>query len=178
MARKIDKTIKLCVICGDKAKGINFNVLTCMSCKAFFRRNALRKKDMKCPFNDACQIDKITRKFCSKCRLKKCFESGMKKEWILSDEEKRLIKEKILRNKIRKQQLESERKQQQRQQQNDNGRIDHQNVSSMNKKMTTTSSNGRRRRKNGSIKTENTTTVAAAVVDDKNVLIDNQQYRY
>lgn len=24
--------------------GINFNVLTCMSCKAFFRRNALRKK--------------------------------------------------------------------------------------------------------------------------------------
>lgn len=73
------KDVKLCVICGDKAKGINFNVLTCMSCKAFFRRNALRKKDMKCPFDDSCQIDKITRKFCSKCRLKKCFVSGMKK---------------------------------------------------------------------------------------------------
>ncbi|KAH9506924.1 zinc ion binding, variant 2 [Dermatophagoides farinae] len=96
-------------------------------------------------------------------------------EWILSDEEKRLIKEKILRNKIRKQQLESERKQQQRQQQNDNGRIDHQNVSSMNKKMTTTSSNGRRRRKNGSIKTENTTTVAAAVLMIKTQQLNHQE---
>ncbi|KAH9426438.1 zinc ion binding [Dermatophagoides pteronyssinus] len=135
MARKVDKTIKLCVICGDKAKGINFNVLTCMSCKAFFRRNALRKKDMKCPFNDTCQIDKITRKFCSKCRLKKCFESGMKKEWILSDEEKRLIKEKIMQNKIRKQQLELERKQQK---DNNNNSVDHHYVSMNKKTMTTT----------------------------------------
>lgn len=117
MARKVDKTPKLCVICGDRAKGINFNALTCMSCKAFFRRNALRNKEMKCPFNDSCQVDKITRKFCSKCRLKKCFDLGMKKEWILSDEEKRLIKEKIMRNRIRRQQQEMEIQQQQQQQQ-------------------------------------------------------------
>ncbi|UXI15481.1 Adaptin ear-binding coat-associated protein 1 [Sarcoptes scabiei] len=86
MARKADKTIKICMICGDKAKGVNFNVLTCMSCKAFFRRNALRKNDMKCPFNDTCQIDKITRKFCSKCRLKKCFDCGMKKVSLYIEE--------------------------------------------------------------------------------------------
>lgn len=32
----------ICRICGDRARGLNFDVLTCMSCKAFFRRNALK----------------------------------------------------------------------------------------------------------------------------------------
>ncbi len=42
------KTIELkpsslvCLVCGDVARGWNFEVITCMSCKAFFRRNALR----------------------------------------------------------------------------------------------------------------------------------------
>lgn len=30
----------ICVICGDRAIGYNYNVLSCGSCKAFFRRNA------------------------------------------------------------------------------------------------------------------------------------------
>jgi hypothetical protein len=33
----------ICLVCGDVARGLNFDVITCMSCKAFFRRNALRK---------------------------------------------------------------------------------------------------------------------------------------
>jgi hypothetical protein len=32
----------ICQICGDKARGINFDVMTCMSCKAFFRRHAIQ----------------------------------------------------------------------------------------------------------------------------------------
>lgn len=32
----------VCRICGDVARGLNFDVMTCMACKAFFRRNALR----------------------------------------------------------------------------------------------------------------------------------------
>ena len=35
---------KLCNVCGDKALGYNFNALTCESCKAFFRRKALKNK--------------------------------------------------------------------------------------------------------------------------------------
>lgn len=31
----------LCRVCGDIARGNNFQVVTCMSCKSFFRRNAL-----------------------------------------------------------------------------------------------------------------------------------------
>jgi hypothetical protein len=35
---------KVCGVCGDKAFGYNFNAVTCESCKAFFRRNALKNK--------------------------------------------------------------------------------------------------------------------------------------
>jgi hypothetical protein len=34
----------ICLICGDVARGINFDVMTCMSCKTFFRRHALKSK--------------------------------------------------------------------------------------------------------------------------------------
>jgi len=34
--------VNKCLVCGDIARGINFDVMTCMSCKAFFRRNAIR----------------------------------------------------------------------------------------------------------------------------------------
>lgn len=35
---------KKCGVCGDRALGYNFNAITCESCKAFFRRNALKNK--------------------------------------------------------------------------------------------------------------------------------------
>ena len=35
---------KICSVCGDQALGYNFNAITCESCKAFFRRNALKEK--------------------------------------------------------------------------------------------------------------------------------------
>ena len=31
-----------CLVCGDKSIGFNFGVKTCMACKAFFRRNAVK----------------------------------------------------------------------------------------------------------------------------------------
>ena len=39
-----DGTQLVCVICGDRALGYNFDAITCESCKAFFRRNALKTK--------------------------------------------------------------------------------------------------------------------------------------
>lgn len=38
------KDAKKCGVCGDHALGSNFNAITCESCKAFFRRNALKTK--------------------------------------------------------------------------------------------------------------------------------------
>lgn len=35
---------RICRVCGDKALCYNFGVITCESCKAFFRRNAMSEK--------------------------------------------------------------------------------------------------------------------------------------
>lgn len=93
---------KICGVCGDRALGYNFNAVSCESCKAFFRRNALRKKDFRCPFTENCNISPVTRRFCQKCRLDKCFNIGMRKEYIMSEEDKVLKRQKIEQNRAKK----------------------------------------------------------------------------
>ena len=100
MDGKVD--LKVCGVCGDKALGYNFNAVTCESCKAFFRRNALAKKDFRCPFNEQCQITTVTRRFCQKCRLEKCFSIGMRKDYIMSEQDKVLKRQKIEENRAKK----------------------------------------------------------------------------
>lgn len=94
--RKRDRQDLICVVCHASAIGYNFDQITCESCKAFFRRNALNNNKLKCRFgtND-CTISLETRKRCKYCRLKKCFEKGLRKEWIMSEEEKIRKKQKI-----------------------------------------------------------------------------------
>ncbi|VEN46287.1 unnamed protein product [Callosobruchus maculatus] len=94
--------LKLCLVCGDKALGYNFNAITCESCKAFFRRNALVEKVYKCPFNNNCDITTVTRRFCQKCRLDKCFTIGMCKDLIMSEQDKVAKRQKIEENRVRK----------------------------------------------------------------------------
>ncbi|CAG0915363.1 unnamed protein product [Notodromas monacha] len=48
------------------------------------------------------KVDAVTRRFCQRCRLRKCFDVGMKKEWIMSDEEKVKKKQKIEANRVRR----------------------------------------------------------------------------
>ncbi|CAF0897756.1 unnamed protein product [Adineta ricciae] len=86
---KRPNTTLICVVCGDSALGYNFDAISCESCKAFFRRNALRPLDrLKCRGAGNCEITVENRKRCKRCRLEKCFKMGMRKEWILTDEEK------------------------------------------------------------------------------------------
>ncbi|CAF1163186.1 unnamed protein product [Rotaria sp. Silwood1] len=95
--RKRDRHDLICVVCHAPAMGYNFDQITCESCKAFFRRNALNNANrLKCRVgtND-CIISLETRKRCKYCRLKKCFDKGLRKEWIMSEEEKRTKKQKI-----------------------------------------------------------------------------------
>ncbi|XP_063704782.1 nuclear hormone receptor HR96 [Culicoides brevitarsis] len=93
---------RTCQVCGDKALGYNFNAVTCESCKAFFRRNALTKKEFTCPFNQNCEITVVTRRFCQKCRLTRCFDIGMKKEYIMSETEKVEKRKKIELNRAKR----------------------------------------------------------------------------
>ncbi|XP_053671778.1 nuclear hormone receptor HR96 [Anopheles nili] len=102
MAANGGTSSKICSVCGDKALGYNFNAVTCESCKAFFRRNALSTKSFTCPFNENCDVTIVTRRFCQKCRLEKCFRIGMKKEYIMSEEDKVLKRKKIEQNRAKK----------------------------------------------------------------------------
>lgn len=62
----------------------------------------MAKKDFKCPFNEQCEITTVTRRFCQKCRLEKCFSIGMKKDHIMSDEEKIVKRQKIEENRAKR----------------------------------------------------------------------------
>uniref|UniRef100_A0A1I8II29 Nuclear receptor n=1 Tax=Macrostomum lignano TaxID=282301 RepID=A0A1I8II29_9PLAT len=79
---------RVCAVCGDPASGYNFDRLTCESCKAFFRRNALkaREKIKPCSRGGGCDVSGSQRKHCPTCRLEKCVRVGMKKELILPPE--------------------------------------------------------------------------------------------
>ncbi|CAF3615648.1 unnamed protein product [Adineta steineri] len=93
--------IRDCIICGSKAIGINFGAPTCAPCKAFFRRNARRKEilDTPCQHPDIqilegnnVDIDEMIVNYaeirrCSTCRLRRCFDVGMKQELVRTDEE-------------------------------------------------------------------------------------------
>jgi len=68
----------VCLVCGDTARGINFNVMSCMSCKTFFRRHGSRHKVyLICSSTNNCEINRQTRGCCSACRLNKCLTLGM-----------------------------------------------------------------------------------------------------
>ncbi|EPY76840.1 hypothetical protein CB1_001373019 [Camelus ferus] len=70
-----------CRVCGDKATGYHFNVMTCEGCKGFFRRAMKRNARPRCLFRKGtCEITRKTRRQCQACRLRKCLESGMRKE--------------------------------------------------------------------------------------------------
>ncbi|XP_034539179.1 androgen receptor isoform X1 [Notolabrus celidotus] len=76
---------RMCLICSDEASGCHYGALTCGSCKVFFKRAAeasglsvsTGKQKYLCASKNDCTIDKLRRKNCPSCRLKKCFEAGM-----------------------------------------------------------------------------------------------------
>ncbi|XP_061090341.1 androgen receptor-like isoform X2 [Conger conger] len=68
---------RTCLICGDEASGCHYGALTCGSCKVFFKRAAEGKQKYLCASINDCTIDKLRRKNCPSCRLKRCFAAGM-----------------------------------------------------------------------------------------------------
>ncbi|XP_071990282.1 progesterone receptor isoform X1 [Engystomops pustulosus] len=68
---------KVCLICGDEASGCHYGVLTCGSCKVFFKRAIEGQHNYLCAGRNDCIVDKIRRKNCPSCRLRKCCQAGM-----------------------------------------------------------------------------------------------------
>ncbi|XP_007902220.1 mineralocorticoid receptor [Callorhinchus milii] len=68
---------KVCLVCSDEASGCHYGVLTCGSCKVFFKRAVEGQQNYLCAGRNDCIIDKIRRKNCPACRLRKCLKAGM-----------------------------------------------------------------------------------------------------
>ncbi|XP_054038891.1 nuclear receptor subfamily 1 group I member 3 isoform X3 [Rissa tridactyla] len=77
---------KVCAVCGDRATGYHFHVMTCEGCKGFFRRSINKGVRFTCPFSRSCPVTKAKRRQCQACRLQKCLDVGMRKDMIMSAE--------------------------------------------------------------------------------------------
>lgn len=80
-----DSLEELCPVCGDKVSGYHYGLLTCESCKGFFKRTVQNKKVYTCVADRSCVIDKTQRKRCPYCRFQKCLNVGMKLEAVRHD---------------------------------------------------------------------------------------------
>ncbi|XP_069574404.1 glucocorticoid receptor-like isoform X1 [Brachyistius frenatus] len=97
------QTRKICLVCSDEASGCHYGVVTCGSCKVFFKRavegwrarqNTDGQHNYLCAGRNDCIIDKIRRKNCPACRFRKCLQAGMNLE---ARKNKKLIKMKVHR---------------------------------------------------------------------------------
>ncbi|NWI59067.1 GCR protein, partial [Calyptomena viridis] len=71
---------KLCLVCSDEASGCHYGVLTCGSCKVFFKRAVEGQHNYLCAGRNDCIIDKIRRKNCPACRYRKCLQGYLNLE--------------------------------------------------------------------------------------------------
>ncbi|GAA6218138.1 nuclear receptor subfamily 5 group A member 2-like [Lates japonicus] len=74
-----------CPICGDKVSGYHYGLLTCESCKGFFKRSVQNNKQYTCAEQQSCPMNLSQRKRCPSCRFQKCLAVGMKREAVRAD---------------------------------------------------------------------------------------------
>ncbi|XP_058271758.1 glucocorticoid receptor-like isoform X2 [Hemibagrus wyckioides] len=91
-ARPKGPNSKICLVCSDEASGCHYGVLTCGSCKVFFKRAVEGQHNYLCAGRNDCIIDKIRRKNCPACRFRKCLQAGMNLE---ARKNKKLIRLKV-----------------------------------------------------------------------------------
>nr|AGA54134.1 nuclear receptor subfamily 5 group A member 5 [Dicentrarchus labrax] len=74
-----------CPVCGDKVSGYHYGLLTCESCKGFFKRSVQNNKHYTCAEQQSCPMNLSQRKRCPSCRFQKCLAVGMKREAVRAD---------------------------------------------------------------------------------------------
>ncbi|CAL8089058.1 unnamed protein product [Calicophoron daubneyi] len=72
----------VCVICGDKASGRHYGVISCEGCKGFFKRSVRKQLTYVCRGSGQCPVDKRKRTRCQHCRLQQCIAKGMRREAV------------------------------------------------------------------------------------------------
>uniref|UniRef100_A0A668A9A8 Nuclear receptor subfamily 5, group A, member 5 n=1 Tax=Myripristis murdjan TaxID=586833 RepID=A0A668A9A8_9TELE len=74
-----------CPVCGDRVSGYHYGLLTCESCKGFFKRSVQNNKHYTCVEMQSCPMNPLQRKRCPYCRFQKCLAVGMKREAVRAD---------------------------------------------------------------------------------------------
>ncbi|CAD7091405.1 unnamed protein product [Hermetia illucens] len=73
-----------CEVCCDYSTGKHYGVYACDACAAFFQRSIRQRRQYDCTLGNlgSCIVDKEHRNLCRACRLRKCFEAGMKQQAV------------------------------------------------------------------------------------------------
>ncbi|KAH7725275.1 NHR-2 protein [Aphelenchoides avenae] len=78
-----------CSVCGDKASGFHYGVLSCEGCKGFFRRSVQANQTYQCPKNGKCVIERHSRNRCQSCRYERCLSVGMRRDSVRSENDRK-----------------------------------------------------------------------------------------
>ena len=73
-------SIDACVVCGDRASGRHYGVISCEGCKGFFKRSIRKQLGYQCRGSKDCEVTKYHRNRCQYCRLQKCLSMGMRSD--------------------------------------------------------------------------------------------------
>ncbi|CAL8107318.1 unnamed protein product [Calicophoron daubneyi] len=74
-----------CKVCGDKASGRHYGVVSCEGCKGFFKRSIRGHVSYVCRGDQNCLVNKAYRNRCQYCRLQKCLAVGMRSEAVQNE---------------------------------------------------------------------------------------------
>ncbi|CAB1319591.1 unnamed protein product [Coregonus sp. 'balchen'] len=76
---------RVCLICGDRATGLHYGIISCEGCKGFFKRSICNKRVYRCSRDKNCEMSRKQRNRCQYCRLLKCLQMGMNRKAIRED---------------------------------------------------------------------------------------------
>ncbi|CCD66972.1 Nuclear receptor domain-containing protein [Caenorhabditis elegans] len=71
-----------CRVCGDRASGRHYGVLSCDGCRGFFKRSIRRNLRYSCKESGDCVIDVTRRNQCQACRFQKCITVAMNRHAV------------------------------------------------------------------------------------------------
>lgn len=71
---------RTCLICGDRATGLHYGIISCEGCKGFFKRSICNKRVYRCNRDKNCEMSRKQRNRCQYCRLLKCLQMGMNRK--------------------------------------------------------------------------------------------------
>lgn len=77
--------LRTCLICGDRATGLHYGIISCEGCKGFFKRSICNRRVYRCSRDKNCVMSRKQRNRCQYCRLLKCLQMGMNRKGKVSE---------------------------------------------------------------------------------------------